>query len=293
MGSTRVLRFLLAVSALSLSGRVVQAQRYWHDDQGRDAFRIDAWMPFLKGDGHKFFTGALVPSASIRVGDGFRIEADVPVVRASQDFGGTVGTQSAVRLGNPYIGLRIGEDEKPVAGSLGLRLPIGQNPKDAAGEQAVAVGAIANFDDFEAYTPDVMTFRGTMEYRKLSAKNVLFGVKGGPSLQTNISGDPTIDTEISLDYGARVGYDGARALATLALTGRYLLSVPRAPDTCPVTGPCPAKSFDARSDHHLSGTLELRAGAVRPRVTLRIPLDKSRRDNDASAILGLGVSIAH
>jgi len=211
MGSTRVLRFLLAVSALSLSGGVVQAQRYWHDDQGRDAFRIDAWMPFLKGDGHKFFTGAMVPSASIRVGDGFRVEADLPLVRASQDFGGIAGTQSAVRIGNPYIGLRIGEDAKPVAGSLGLRLPIGQDPKDAAGQQAVAVGAIANFDDFEAYTPDVMTFRGTLEYRKVGAKNFLFGVKGGPSLQTNISGDPTIDSEISLDYGGRFGYDGAGA----------------------------------------------------------------------------------
>jgi hypothetical protein len=293
MGSTRVLRFLLAVSALSFSGRVVQAQRYWHDDQGRDAFRIDAWMPFLKGDGHKFFTGAMVPSASIRVGDGFRIEADLPIVRASQDFGGIAGTQSAVRIGNPYIGLRIGEDEKPVAGSLGLRLPIGQDPKDAAGQQAIAVGTIANFDDFEAYTPDVMTFRGTLEYRKVSAKNILFGVKGGPSLQTNISGDPTIDSEISLDYGGRVGYDGTGALATLALTGRYLLSVPRAPLTCPATGSCDAKTFDARSDHHLSGTLELRLASIRPRVTLRVPLDKARRDNDAGAILGVGVSIAH
>jgi len=292
MGSTRVLRFLFVVSALSLSGGVVQAQRYWHDDQGRDAFRIDAWMPFLKGDGHKFFTGAMVPSASIRVGDGFRVEADLPIVRASQDLGGIAGTQSAVRIGNPYIGLRIGEDAKPVAGSLGLRLPIGQDPKDAAGQQAVAVGAIANFDDFEAYTPDVMTFRGTLEYRKVSAKNILFGVKGGPSLQINIIGDPTIDSEISLDYGARVGYDATGALATLALTGRYLLSVPRAPLTCPVTGSCPAKSFDARSDHHLSGTVELRLGSVRPRATLRVPLDKARRDNDASAILALGVSIA-
>jgi hypothetical protein len=292
MGSTRVLRFLLAVSVMSLSGGVVQAQRYWHDDQGRDAFRIDAWLPFLKGDGHKFFTGALVPSASIRIGDGFRFEADLPVMRAGQDFGGTVGTQSAFRIGNPYVGLRIGEDDKSVAGLLGVRLPVGQDPKDAAGQLAVAAGGIANFDDFEAFTPDLLTFRGLLEVRRVSAKNFLFGVKGGPSLQTNISGDPTTDSEISIDYGARFGYDGSRVLAMLALTGRYLMTAPRAPATCPATGACDARSFNNRTDHHVSGTVEFRPGAIRPRVTLRVPLDKARRTNEAGAILGVGVSIA-
>lgn len=292
MGSTRVLRFLLAVSALSLSGGVVQAQRYWHDDQGRDAFRIDAWLPFLKGDGHKFLTGALVPSASIRVGEGFRFEADLPIVRAGRDFGGTVGTQSSIRIGNPYVGLRIGEDDKPLAGLLGLRLPVAQDPKDAAGQHAVAVGALANFDDFEAFTPEIMTFRGAVEYRRVSASRFLIGVKGGPSLQTSISGDPTDDSEIYIDYGVRFGYDGSGALAMVALSGRYLMSAPTSGITCPATGSCDAKSFNARTDHHLSGTVELRSGALRPRVTVRVPLDRWRGTNDTDLILGVGVSIA-
>jgi hypothetical protein len=294
MGSTRVLRFLFAVSALTLSGKAVHAQRYWHDEQGRDAIRIDAWLPLLKGDGHKFFTGALVPSASFRVGDGFRVEGDLPILRAGQDFGTAGGgKQSSVRLGNPYIGLRIGEDDKPVSGTLGFRAPVAKSTKKPIEDQAVAAAAVSNFDDFEAFVPNILTVRGTLEYRTVSAKHVLFGVKGGPSLQTSTGGNPTDDSEISLDWGARVGYEGAKAQAAFSLTGRYLITAPRAPAVCPATGACPARSFDARTDHHLSASVELRPGSVRPRLTLRIPLDKERRQHQAGAIIGLGVSIAH
>jgi hypothetical protein len=293
MGSSRVLRFLFAVSALTLSGKAVHAQRYWHDEQGRDAVRIDAWLPFLKGDGHKFFTGAVVPSTSVRVGEGFRIEGDLPILRAGQDYGTGGGTQSSVRIGNPYIGLRVGEDDKSISGSLGIRAPVAKTAKTAIEQQAVDAAAVSNFDDFEAFVPNILTVRGTLEYRKVSPGHVLFSVKGGPSLQTNTSGDPTADSEITFDYGVRTGYEGPRAQAAVALTGRYLITAPRAPAVCPDTGACSARSFNARTDHHLSASVELRPGSVRPRVTLRIPLDKLRRQTQAGAILGLGVSIAH
>ncbi|HEU5218638.1 MAG TPA: hypothetical protein VFU23_08260, partial [Gemmatimonadales bacterium] len=271
MGSTRVLRFLFAASVLTLSGRAVQAQRYWHDEQGRDAIRIDAWLPFLKGDGHKFFTGVLVPSVSIRVGEGFRVEGDVPLMRAGQDFGTAGGTQSSVRMGNPYLGLRIGEDDKPVSGTLGVRAPIAKRTKSAIEDLAVDAAVVSNFDDFEAFVPNVLTLRGQLEYRTVSARHLLFGVKGGPSMQINTSGDPTLDSEISFDYGIRTGYEGAKAQFAVGLTGRYLLTAPRSPGSCPITGSCPGKSFDARTDHHVSASIELRPGSVRPRLTLRVP----------------------
>lgn len=292
MGSTRVLRFLTAVSALSASAGAVQAQRYWHDDQGRDAYRIDAWLPFLKGDGHKFFTGVLVPSASIKVGEGIRFEADLPMMRAGQDLGGTAGKQNAFRMGNPYVGIRIGDDAKLVSATLGSRIAVSQNPDDAIAQQAVSAAVLANFDDYEAFAANILTFRGALEFHRVSASHFLLGVRGAGSMQVNTSGDPTRDSEMSFDYGARMGYEGGGAVAYVALTGRYLITAPRAPVICPPTGACDARSFDARTDHHLSGTVELRPGHVRPRVTLRIPLDKARREDGAGAILGVGVSIA-
>jgi hypothetical protein len=313
MRSTRILRFLFVLTALALPSGVAHAQRYWHDDQGRDVVRIDLWLPLLRDTvpfrGHRFFTGAVVPSTSIRVGEGIRFEADLPIMRS----GGCVGAsgavircttpstskQSSFRIGNPYLGVRIGDDAKTISGTLGARLPIGQNPKDAIGQLAVAAAAGSNYDDFEAFMPNIMTFRGMLEVHRLSKKGFLFGVRGGPSLQISTSGDPQKDSETSFDYGARMGYEGSQVQLGLALSGRYLLTAPRVGACLPVlldklgnVIPCDPKSFDNRTDHHLSGTMELRTGRVRPRATLRVPLDKSR-SKTSGAVVGFGVSIAH
>ncbi len=153
MGSTRVLRFLFAVSALTLSGKAVHAQRYWHDEQGRDAIRIDAWLPLLKGDGRKFFTGALVPSASIRIGDGFRVEDDLPILRSGQDYGTAGGKQNSVRLGNPYIRP---PDRRGRQGRLRHARAAGtdrQEHQETHRGPGVDAAAVSNFDDFEAFVP--------------------------------------------------------------------------------------------------------------------------------------------
>jgi hypothetical protein len=81
MRLTRVVSPLIVLAALALPATVVHAQRYWHDDQGKDAIRFDFGLPFLKGDGHKFFTGTFVPSMSYRAGT-LRVEADIPIARA-------------------------------------------------------------------------------------------------------------------------------------------------------------------------------------------------------------------
>src|SRR5438132_694510 len=104
MRPTRALRSLLILAPLVLPS-VARAQRYWHDEQGRNAFRIDFGKPFLKGAGDSWFTGAIIPSVSLRASEGIRVEADLPFIRAGYDFGGTTGDQSTIRVGNPYIGL--------------------------------------------------------------------------------------------------------------------------------------------------------------------------------------------
>lgn len=280
MRSTRTTRLIATLAALALTAGPLSAQRPWFDDQGRDAFKLDFAMPFLKGDGHKFFSGTFVPAASLRVGEGIRFEADLPVMRAGQDFGGTTGTQSSFRLGNPYIGLRIGDDTKPVSGTIGVRAPIGQNPKDAIGQQAVLTGVASTLEDYEAYSPNVMLIRSYLEVHRVNAKGLLFGVRGGPSLQINTSGDPQRDTETNFDYGARIGVEKAGGQLALALMGRYLITASQGAD------------FASRSSHDLAASGEIRRGAVRPRLSLTVPLDKARRQDVAGAVLGLGVSIA-
>lgn len=285
MRLSRVLSPLIVLTALAVPATVVHAQRYWHDEQGRDAFRFDFALPFLKGEGHKFFTGTFVPSLSLRAGDGFRVEADLPVARAGAD------NASSVRLGNPYIGLRIGDDAKPVAGILGVRIPMSRQPTTAIAAQALAAGMISEYDNFEAYDANLMTVRGGLEYHRAKSNGMMFGARGTGSLQLNTSGDPSDDAEMSFDYGVRSGYEGARALATVALTGRYVITAPNHDFTCHVSDPdCNPKGFNERTHHQITGVIELRSTRIRPRVTLRVPLDKDLRDI-AGAVLGLGVSI--
>lgn len=286
MRLTRVLSPLIVLTAMAVPATVVHAQRYWHDEQGRDAFRFDFAMPFLKGDGHKFFTGTFVPSMSLRAGEGFRVEADIPIARA-----GAEGA-SSVRLGNPYIGLRIGEDAKPVSGILGLRIPASKKPTTAIASQAFATGMISDYDNFEAYSANLVTVRGGLEYRRARSDGLMVGLRGAGSLQLNTSGDPAADSEMLFDYGVRAGYDGTRALATVALTGRYLVTAPASGFVCHAEDPdCNPKGFNERTHHQVTGVLELRSGGLRPRVSLRVPLDKDLRDI-AGAVLGVGISIS-
>lgn len=119
-----------------------------------------------------------------------------------------------------------------------------------------------------------------MELRRLRKDGLLLGLRGGSSLLINTSGDPTTESNLYFDYGARIGYEGGHALATVALTGRYLIN-PNNPE-----------NFDQRSQHSATGTVELRHGHVRPRATLKVPFDKELRDQ-SGATVGVGVSIAH
>jgi|ERR1043165_5724970 hypothetical protein len=279
MRLTSALRLMTILSMLAVPSGSVAAQRYWHDDQDRDAVHLDVWYPFLKGDADRFFTGAFVPSVSHRIGEGFRIEGDLPLMRAGYTLP-TGGKTSNFRIGNPYLGLRIGDDQKLVTGIVGMRVPLEQTPTSLAGMQGVTAGLVSNTDDFEAFVPTLLTFRGGLEIRKLRKSGLVLGARGGSSLQISTSGNPVQETSVYFDYGARIGYEGKRSLVDVALTGRYLIN------------PNGSLSFDERTQHAASGTVEWRPGHVRPRATLRIPFDKVSRDV-AGAVLGLGVGIAH
>jgi hypothetical protein len=279
MRSSPALRLMTVLSMLAVPSGSVFAQRYWFDDQGRDAVHLDVLYPFLKGSTDRFFTGVFLPSASFRIGEGFRLEGDLPMMRAG--FHPLTGPNTSnFRIGNPYVGLRIGDDQKLVSGLVGMRVALGQTPKDAAGGLAVAAGSLAYPEDFEAFTPPLLTIRGGVELRRLRKDGLLLGLRGGSSLLINTGGNPTDESNLYFDYGARIGYEGPRAQATVALTGRYLIN-PNSPE-----------NFDQRSRHSATGTVELRPGPVRPRATLKIPFDKVLRD-DSGATLGVGVSIAH
>jgi len=286
MRPTRAMRSLLMLAPLVLPS-VARAQRYWHDEQGRNALRIDFGKPFLKGEGDSWLTGAILPSMSIRAGEGIRVEADVPFMRAGYDFGGTVGDKSSFRVGNPYIGLRIGDDTKMWSGTLGFRVPLNAKPDTPIASRTVSVGTLTTFDEYEAYESNTMTVRTNMEARWVSANHVLLGAKAGPSVLITTDGNPQAQTDIFFDYGGRLGYESEGSQFTVALTGRYLVTpADRKFERCQDSG-CSVQRFH----HAATGTVELRYGTLRPRLSLRIPFNKDIRDI-TGGILTVGLSVA-
>ena len=289
MRPTRALRSLLLLAPLVFQSRPALAQRFWHDEQGRDAFRLDLGKPFIKGDGEKFPTGSIVGSLSVRAADGIRVEGDLPLMRAAYDFGAPAGSSSTFRLGNPYIGLRIGQDDHKWTGTVGFRLPFSAKPDTPIGQQAVRAGALSSFDEFEAFAPNFLTIRSALEYRRVSASKFLFGGKAGPAVLISTDGNPLRQSDVFFDYGGRVGYEGSGSLLTVGLTGRYLVTpADQAFEHCNDANQCAIERF-----HHAGTvTAELRYGGIRPRASVRIPFDKGLRD-EAGVIVHLGVSIGN
>ena len=252
------------------------AQQYWPDRGDGTVVRADFLKPFFKEDGYQFLSGAVFFSGSGPIGKSLRIEADVPLFRAGVSVPG-LPAESSLRLGNPYVGLRIHSPGRPLSGYLGVRVPLASDPTNFAGSLAMDVGALSDFDRFEAFLPKVFTVRTGVELRSVSSGGILVGAKLGPSLLVSTEGGSGDDAELFADYGVQGGYEGRAVRATVGLTGRLLATED-------------GGSFGDRTEHVVTGVVELRRGPVRPSVLIRMPLDKSVREMTGVTI-GFGLAI--
>jgi hypothetical protein len=252
------------------------AQQYWPDRGEGTVVRADFLKPFFKGDAApSFLSGVAFISASTAAGKLFRIEADVPLVRA----GFTIGEirESSLRIGNPYLGARIHRADRPVSGYLGVRLPLADQPETSAGGLAHEVGAISDPDQWEAFLPNMFSARAGAELRSVFPSGLLIGAKLGPSLLVPSGGNSGGDPELFADYGVQGGYEGSTIRATIGVTGRLLVTESDF-------------SLAERTFHMATGTLELRRGRIRPSLLFRVPLDQSMRES-LSATVGFGLAI--
>ncbi len=262
--------------AIVLGSGPLPAQQYWLDPAGGTVVRADFLKPFFKEEGYQFLSGAVFFSGSGPVGKIMRVEADVPLVRAGFAVG-TLPAESSLRLGNPYAGVRIHREGRPLSGYIGLRLPLVSDLSTSAAEGAMGVGALSDPDRLEAFLPNVLTVRAGAELRSVSPGGMLIGAKIGPSLLVPTKGDG-VDPELFADYGVQGGYEGAAVRATVGITGRLLATESDL-------------NFSERTEHVITGMVELRRGQVRPSVLIRVPLDQSVR-RTLRATVGFGLAIA-
>jgi hypothetical protein len=259
-----------------LGSSPLPAQQYWPDRGDGTVVRADFLKPFFKEEGFQFLSGVVFFSGSGSIGKSLRIEADVPLARAGVSIAG-LPSQSSLRLGNPYIGLRIHRAGLPLAGYFGARLPLASDPTSFVGGLTMDVGSLSDFDRFEAFLPKVFTVRTGVELRSVSPEGALLGAKLGPTLLVATEGGAGDDAELFADYGVQAGYEGAAFRATMGFTGRLLATEE-------------GGSFADRTEHFITGMVELRRGQVRPSVLIRMPLDKEVREI-TSVTIGFGLAI--
>jgi hypothetical protein len=273
MRTNRIIPMAAAIGAI-LGARApsASAQQYWHSEAGGGQLRLELLKPFLKETAEGVFVGAGVVEGSIRYRPTIYFEGDLPFARASrEDFGGV--TASSIRIGNPYVGIRIREEGKLVGARFGVRVPI-SSAGSGAGEEALGIGVLSDFDHWEAFAPKVFTARAAVELSKTSANGLLVGAAIGPSFMVSRNGG---DPEVFGDYGARIGYDGPALYLAAELTGRLWATAE-------------GGSLAERTVHQLGGVVELRPGRVRPQFRVRIPLDTDFRDA-VGVIVGAGVRV--
>lgn len=247
-----------ALLALQLAAVTLHAQFYWFDEKGeRAALRAELLRPFITGTRLKPLTGGVFLSASGKLGQSSRLEAELPIATGGlkDDPSG-----SAFVVGNPYLGLRLHQSGKPFSTQIGLRFPI-MADLSTRSEAAVRAAASSDADREEAFFSKTVTARAGIELHPATSGSLLVGLRIGSSVFLPTEGG---SAEAFLDYGGRIGLDTASLLVAVALTGRWFVTSDG--------------SLAERTEHQLTGSLDVRRGRIRPGAMVRIPLDSSLLD---------------
>ena len=140
---------------------------------------------------------------------------------------------------------------------------------------ALFIGALVDFDRFEAWLPKVTSLRGTAHIGSMPESGTFVtGKLGGMYALAREGGT----SELYADYGVRFGFREAGRLVSLAVSGRARLTH--------------GGSLDDRTVHHLTFIVERTRGTFRPNLSIGSYLDPSAR-NDVKALVSVGASFVY
>ena len=153
----RILTSLLLAAALLFSARPASTQPLWIDIQDQSNISFE-WLKanYESELDFSFFTSTVYLSGTFVVNPSFRIIADIPFSSYSASFDDPYGTSvesSGSVLGNPYIGVEFGNDERSFFAEGGIRLPAAEHNKRQE-RNAANYGRFADFMRLAAFTDD-------------------------------------------------------------------------------------------------------------------------------------------
>ncbi|HXF49638.1 MAG TPA: hypothetical protein VNL73_09490 [Verrucomicrobiae bacterium] len=215
-----------------------------------------------------FSTATFFLSGRFRLGRLLTLKAELPFTNAGLKdytfidfFGDTVSVEgySENQLGNPQIGVEIAPPGSRFAADFAVRFPIVDDEHLLASEFAF----FTDYDRFEAFFPDVMTFTAGANYRYTGPTGLLINLRAGPAFMVVTEGGG--DAQLFGDYGAQVGFRSGRVTLLGGFTGRALIT----------EGDL---SFNERTIQQLGLSGSYAFGNFIPGLLFRVPMDDDLGD---------------
>lgn len=266
-------RFLSVVAftlLLLMGGHSIAAgQPIWVKPYDTDRLALEAYQPTLETTDDEevnFPTSAFFLSGSFLFTDQTAVAFDVPFARSSRTIDGATTTDAAV--GNPYVGLEISGQRRPLLLEIGARLPA---VSDAGA--ATNVGTLTDFDRREAFDADRFSAQIIGNARLGAGDDLSMRLRAGPLLSVDTEGDDRTDV-IAL-YNLQAWFEGDRFLIGAGITGRTV-----------TTG---GGSFGGRSTFHGGLSVIFDGARIQPGVLIKTPFSSNVRD-EAPLAVGLTLS---
>ena len=249
----------------SLCGAPLAAQGVppWGPPPGSRGISLDAVRPSWDNLDLDLGNGLLYGALRVPVSGTFAVVGEAPVAYfSSQSSSGTV-------FGNVYVGMEhAGPDG--FRADVGVRLPTARQSGDFTFAGLVAF--LSDFDRGDAWIDEAWAAQGRIGYRQVTPGGFEAGIRAGPTLWVIESGED----EVFGDYRLHAVYRRNNVAIGGEFSGRTLLTG---------TG----STFGDLSIHQVTLGVSVRAGAVWPRASLRIPVDSDLKDAGLDHVLGIAL----
>ena len=246
----------------------VQAQSFWLPNATDNGIGLEVLKPSFEGeDETSFLSSAPTLSGRFRMGEQVLLAAELPFAYYNSEF-----SDGEFAVGNPYLGAILHNKAQSYFLEAGFRAPIASDKKYAA----LSRGYFADYDRFEAYNPDLLSFTLKNHYLRNSDAGFALRLMGGVSVLVP-TGEDNFDTEALFDYAGHAGYENAKIQVLGGLTGRLIMTEEDL-------------DFNERTVHHVGVFARYKADKVQPGLLFKVPVDDDFNDL-VDFVFGLNVLV--
>lgn len=195
--------FLLAPAATA------DAQMIWHDHTRPQSLWLEFNHVEYDVDGIGFLTSSNAIGGRLRISDSQALTAEIPL--GYGDVETSFGSESDFAIGNPWLGFEHTPNDRFLL-EAAVRVPLADGGD--FGAQAASGGEIV--DRFSAYIDEFVVLHVVPNLLSNYEDGFRTRLRGGPAFWIPTSGG---DLEITLDYGATLGYEKNGFGGDVGLTG--------------------------------------------------------------------------